>query len=83
MKTYEFDKYRDLKDFLDQVMDYQEDVRHHAKITVDHLKIIIEVYTHDVDDITELDQEYAKTSDAIYQDVMYYSYSEGVYNEYG
>ena len=83
MKTFEFEKYQDLKDFLDQVMDYQEDVHHHAKITIDHLKIIIEVYTHDVDDVTELDQEHARTSDAIYQDVMYYNYAEGVQSEYG
>ena len=72
MKIFEFNNFDSSKAFLDELLDYQENLGHHAKLTVDARKIIIEVYTHDVDDVTELDTEYASTADAIYEDVRYF-----------
>ena len=81
MRAYEFEEYPALKAFMDELMEYQEEVHHHAKLTVDYRKVIVEVYTHDINDITELDHDYAQTADAIYRDVLYYSYSDEVKNE--
>jgi pterin-4a-carbinolamine dehydratase len=72
MKTFEFDNFDATKAFLDELLNYQEDVGHHAKLTVDARKIIVEVYTHDVDDVTELDTEYAVMADAIHEDVKHF-----------
>jgi pterin-4a-carbinolamine dehydratase len=72
MKTYEFDDFRKMHAFLNEVLGYQEQVGHHGKITVDHREIIIEVYTHDVNDVTELDQEYVQSVDLMHQDVQHY-----------
>jgi pterin-4a-carbinolamine dehydratase len=71
-REFEFQDYQTLKAFLDEVLEYQESIQHHAKIIVDHRAIIIEVYTHDVNDVTELDQEYAKMADQILEDVKHY-----------
>ena len=43
-------------------------------MTVEHLKVRIEVWTHDVDDVTEVDKEFAVMSDRIYEDVQYYEF---------
>ncbi len=72
MKTFEFDDFGVMKAFLDELLNYQENTGHHAKLTVDARKIIIEVYTHDVDDVTELDTEYAAMADAIHEDVKHF-----------
>ena len=71
-REFVFENYQVQKSFLDELLSYQEDVQHHAKITVDYRTVIIEVYTHDVNDVTELDQEYAKMADEIFEDVKHY-----------
>ena len=76
MREFEFNSYEELSSFLSEVLTYQEEVQHHGKITVDHRKVIIEVYTHDVNDVTELDKEYAQVVDNILQDVSYFMFNE-------
>ena len=76
MREFEFNSYEELSSFLSEVLPYQEEVPHHGKITVDHRKVIIEVYTHDVNDVTELDKEYAQVVDNILQDVSYFMFNE-------
>ena len=51
---------------------FEHQFGHFAKITADYPKVIIEVYTHEVNDITELDLEYAHEADQIRADVAYY-----------
>ena len=77
MKKYEFDSSVLLKSFVNEILDYQENIQHHAKLTVDYRAVIIEVYTHDVNDITELDQEYTRSADEIYLDVLDYAERQG------
>jgi 4a-hydroxytetrahydrobiopterin dehydratase len=72
MRTFEFETAEELFSFLNEVLVYQEESQHHGKITVDHRKVIIEVYTHDVNDVTEVDKEYAQVVDNILQDVKYF-----------
>lgn len=77
MKTFELGDFMALTTFLKDVFLYQEDVHHHGKITIDVYSVTIEVYTHDVNDITELDQEYVHMVDNIFQDVQYSYESRG------
>ena len=79
MKKFEFKEFTIFKNFLDEVMAYQEDVQHHAKITIDGYDVIIEVYTHDVNTVTELDQEYIHEVDNILRDVQYYNEEDVAY----
>ena len=83
MKTFEFDDFNGLKAFLDELLNYQENVGHHAKLIVDARKVVIEVYTHDVDDVTELDTEYAAMADAIQEDVKHFITFNSGESEFG
>ena len=71
-KTFEFDSVRMMKYFLEELIDHQELINHHSKITVDHRSVIIETYTRGVNAVTELDKELASFCDELFSDVMFY-----------
>ena len=52
------------------VLEYQDETDHHGFLQVDPDVVRVEVYTHDLDEVTELDLEYAKSIDQIYSDVI-------------
>lgn len=70
-KEFSFNSSQMLIDFINEVLAYQENVQHHGKITINHDSVIIEVYTHDVNTVTEIDQEYIHEIDNIYIDAEY------------
>ena len=72
VKSFQFKHYKILKAFLSELIDYQEKLGHHAKIIVEGNIVTVESYTHNVEEITELDLELAKFADLLYQDVQYY-----------
>ena len=72
-KTFEFGSYVEYKSFIGEVMDYEAQTGHYAKVVCEFPKVHIEVYTHDVNGITELDLEYAAEADDIRRDVAYYA----------
>ena len=55
--------------FLKELLEDEAQNGHHGKILIDGMEIVVEVYTHDVDAVTEMDLEYAKRCDDIYGDV--------------
>lgn len=55
--------------FLRELFEDENNSGHHGKITVSGPEVVIEVWTHDIDAITELDVEYAGRCDDIYNDV--------------
>jgi len=76
-REFEFNTFPEFKAFLELVLEYQEEVGHHGKVVLDGLKVLVEVYTHDVNDITELDQEYVQALDHIFRDVQDYFLTNG------
>ena len=70
IKDFEFSEFSRMVDFLAELLEYQEEVNHHAKITTDYRTVRVESYTHDVDDVTELDIEYAQYADGLWMDVV-------------
>ena len=73
MKRYAIPSYQMLIHFVNEILQYQDEVQHHAKIIVDPDEVIIEVYTHDINDITEIDKEFAVMADQIFVDVSHYN----------
>lgn len=55
--------------FLEYVLEVEEKNQHFAKIIIEGLSVTIEVWTHDINSVTELDKEYASECDSIYDDV--------------
>lgn len=80
-KKFEFNSHQIYVNFISELLLYEKATDHSAKLTCEYPSIVIEVYTHDVDDITELDQDYAKAADQIFDDVLNYG-SEEIYYEY-
>lgn len=76
MREFEFFRFSHLKYFVDELLVYQEDANHHSKITIDHLKVIVETYTKDFDGVTNQDRDLAKFCDEIYQDTKFLSIGE-------
>ena len=70
---YEFSDRKSTKNFVAELLEYEDQTQHHAEISIDHNNVLIEVSTKDVNCVTELDYEYAKMSDAIFHDVGHYS----------
>ena len=67
-KQFEFETPQGLRNFLADLLDHEEDSGHNAKIIIMGNSVLIEVYTHYIEDITEIDQEYADVCDEIYKD---------------
>lgn len=80
-RQFQFSNPQMLIDFVNEVLNYQESSGHHGKLTIVHNSVDVEVYTHDVNTITELDQEYTHTLDDIYNDVQHYAYDKGAKDE--
>ncbi len=73
-KTYKFDSRKRLKDFIFEVLSFEDDLNHHGDISIRSDEVSVSVYTHEINKITELDQEYTKNLDLIYRDVLDFEY---------
>jgi len=68
VRDYQFSTRPAALEFLRQLFLYEDEVGHHAKITVEYDGVRLEVYTHDINMVTERDVEYASVADQIYMD---------------
>ena len=73
-KTYKFVSRDRLADFLSEVLRFENETGHHGTQKIDFDSVTIEVYTHTVNKITELDQEYIRAMDYIYKDILDFGY---------
>ena len=71
IKTYRFLSNELRNDFVRQLLIHEEQVGHNATITIQHETVTLTLQTHDVQQITELDKEYAKHADELFKDVVY------------
>ena len=69
VRQYSFEDVKIRNWFLREVLEEENNSGHFGKITIDGLSILMEVWTHDVDAVTELDVEYAHRCDDIFGDV--------------
>lgn len=72
-KTFIFDNLSQRLFFINEIMKSAEQLQHDIKIVLESNTITIETYTHDMNDVTEIDLEIAKTADLIFKDAMYVS----------
>jgi len=71
-RIFEFVKFNHLDYFVNELLSYQEQVGHHAKIIIDYRTITVETYTHDINAVTQQDRNLAKFCDEIYDDVRFF-----------
>lgn len=70
-KSFEFLGQPMRNDFVKGILSYEDDCGHNAIVTIDENKVTLDIRTKDIDQITELDKEYAKYVDLLYKDVVY------------
>lgn len=69
IKKFAFDDVQMRNWFLKELIEDEAQSGHHANILIEGMEITVEVWTHDVNAVTELDLEYAGRCDDIFNDV--------------
>jgi len=69
-KTYRFRRPVDRNTMLKTLLAYEENVQHHAMMTLEEDTLVIELSTKNVGIVTELDKEYAKFADQVFKDTV-------------
>lgn len=71
VKTFRFTSGELRNDFVRQLLIHEENSGHGATITLQHDTVTLTLQTRDVEQVTELDKEYARHADELYKDVVY------------
>jgi len=67
-KSFKFKKRSHLLNFIEDVLEYEDSIQHHGRIRIEYKTVIIEIWTHDLRDITSVDKDYARSINDIYED---------------
>ena len=59
--------------FINETIKRAYEINHHPEMFITHNEVIVTLYTHDVNDVTEQDTRLAKYFDDIYEDITYIS----------
>jgi pterin-4a-carbinolamine dehydratase len=70
VKKYDFRVVQHRNDFIKQLLNYEQDVGHHAKFIIEEDNVVLMLQTKNIKSVTELDKEYAKHADSVYKDVV-------------
>lgn len=70
-RTYSFMDGGQRNAFVKELLDHEEEVGHHAVITVEADKVTLLLQTEGIKRVSELDKEYAKWADELCKDILY------------
>jgi pterin-4a-carbinolamine dehydratase len=73
VKVYRFRRPGDRNMMIMSLLEYEEEVKHNADMIIKEETLQIELYTKNVDIVTEVDKEYAKHADEVFKDIVYTS----------
>lgn len=76
VRSFEFESYSNLTYFVLELMKYADKIRHHPNITIGTDSVLIETWTHDINDVTEQDFRLTKMINQIYRDIEDFSVQE-------
>ena len=57
--------------FIMDILELQSETQHHARLTIQYPQIKIDVWTHDLNTITEIDKEWCEKANDIFGDYEY------------
>lgn len=70
-KAYKFISNELRNIFVEGLFEYEKKIGHNAKMVIEEYIVTLDVYTKDIDQVTELDKEYAKYADILFKDIVY------------
>ncbi len=71
VKTFRFRRPGDRNMMINALLEYEEEVKHNADMIIKEETIQVELLTKNVEQVTELDKEYAKYADDVFKDIVY------------
>jgi pterin-4a-carbinolamine dehydratase len=72
IRSFEFDSYESLMFFVSQTMRFANKIEHHPNITIMGDKsVLVETYTHELNDVSSQDMRIIRMTDQIYRDATY------------
>lgn len=71
VRKYSFRRIGDRARFINEIMAYEDDTNHNATIVIDHENVYIRLITKNIEQVTELDKEYAQYADSLFRDIVY------------
>jgi pterin-4a-carbinolamine dehydratase len=72
IRSFEFDSYEKLMFFVTQLMRFSDRLGHHPNIAIMGDKsVLVETYTHELNDVSDQDFRVTKMADQIYKDTRY------------
>lgn len=72
IRSFEFDSYEKLMFFVSQLMRFSDRLGHHPNIAIMGDKsVLVETYTHELNDVSDQDFRVTKMADQIYKDTRY------------
>lgn len=71
LKKYYFRTKEMRNQFINDTLEHESEVGHHADITITEDSVSLRLQTKDIEQITELDKEFAKWADMAYKDICY------------
>lgn len=70
-KKYLFKSFNEKRSFIIQILDYEMQTQHPTNIVSYEDCVILILQTKDVEDVTDIDKEFAKYADIIFKDIVY------------
>lgn len=67
-RMYKFSDETKFNMFIVELLELQSETQHHARITLQYPQIKVEVWTHTLGSVTEVDKEWSRKADDIYGD---------------
>ena len=66
-KMFSFSVESKFNEFVMELLELQSETGHHGRLTLQYPKVKIEVWTHSLNDVTEIDMEWALSVNEIYE----------------
>ena len=70
-RTFTFDRDKHLRFFVNEILKTAEETMHHPALSIERLKVQVELYTHDINEVSEQDLKMAKFIDEIFDDIKF------------
>lgn len=70
-RTFAFERHKHLRFFVSEVLKESDKLMHHPTLQVRKDSVHVELYTHDINDISKQDLNLSKLIDEIYEDVRF------------
>ena len=70
-RTFTFLDRNSLHDFVSMLLQYEDQVNHHGRHTIDHDQVTVEIYTKDINRVTKIDLDYARSVDELFKQASF------------